>query len=192
MLNRMWKTPPCRNMYVTGCQNDSRSTTSAGCRPNHMLMLGMTNASRNAATLTAISALTAGVSGPGPKEYENDEVAGGRRIKWSVFLDQSVPTRAYRATSVPVVSTLPTLAARGGVCTSFPDGKGAAHAAAAIGVNAIMTSVRSIPMRSASSPTNGTIMPPTPQAKPIISEETVAALMGAIIWPKVTLTGRVD
>ena len=34
--------------------------------------------------------------------------------------------------------------------------------------------------------------PPMPQAKPIISDDTVAALMGAIIWPKVTLTGSVD
>ena len=34
--------------------------------------------------------------------------------------------------------------------------------------------------------------PPIPHAKPIISDDTVAALMGAIIWPNVTLTGSVD
>ena len=31
-----------------------------------------------------------------------------------------------------------------------------------------------------------------PQAKPIISDDTVAALIGAIVWPKVTFTGSVD
>ena len=31
-----------------------------------------------------------------------------------------------------------------------------------------------------------------PHAKPIISDETVAALTGASAWPKTTLTGSVD
>ena len=53
-------------------------------------------------------------------------------------------------------------------------------------------SVRSMPMRSASMPTNGTMSPPVPHAKPIISDDTVAALIGAIICPKVTFTGSVD
>ena len=40
-------------------------------------------------------------------------------------------------------------------------------------------SVDSMPMRSAAIPTNGTQMPPIPQANPIISDDTVAALTGA-------------
>ena len=39
--------------------------------------------------------------------------------------------------------------------------------------------VRSIPMRSASIPVNGTLRPLIPQAKPIMSDDTVAALIGA-------------
>ena len=49
-----------------------------------------------------------------------------------------------------------------------------------------------MPMRSASMPTNGAISPPIPQANPIINDETVAALIGAIICAKVTFTGSVD
>ena len=41
-------------------------------------------------------------------------------------------------------------------------------------------------------PTNGTLSPPLPQAKPIISDDTVAALTGASACPNVTLTGSVD
>ena len=40
-----------------------------------------------------------------------------------------------------------------------------------------------MPMRSAIMPTSGTHSPPVPQAKPIISDDTVAALAGAIRWP---------
>ena len=49
-----------------------------------------------------------------------------------------------------------------------------------------------MPMRSATIPTNGTLSPPLPQAKPIISDDTVAALTGASACPNVTLTGSVD
>ena len=34
--------------------------------------------------------------------------------------------------------------------------------------------------------------PPMPQANPIINDDTVAALIGAIVWPNVTFTGSVD
>ena len=49
-----------------------------------------------------------------------------------------------------------------------------------------------MPMRSAIIPAIGTLKPPVPQAKPIINDDTVAALTGARDWPKVTLTGNVD
>ena len=49
-----------------------------------------------------------------------------------------------------------------------------------------------MPTRSAIIPTNGTLNPPVPQAKPIISDETVAALTGASDWPNTTFTGSVD
>ena len=48
------------------------------------------------------------------------------------------------------------------------------------------------PSVSPRTPTTGASSEPTPQAKPIISDETVAALTGAICWPNVTLTGSVD
>ena len=67
-----------------------------------------------------------------------------------------------------------------GVCDRFPAGSGQASAAAASGTHAITIIVRSIPMRSPSIPVKGTLTPLMPQAKPIINEETVAALMGAI------------
>jgi len=54
------------------------------------------------------------------------------------------------------------------------------------------TSVCSMPTRSAIIPASGTLKPPVPQAKPIISDETVAALTGARDWPNVTFTGSVD
>ena len=41
-------------------------------------------------------------------------------------------------------------------------------------------------------PTSGTLKPPVPHAKPIIKDDTVAALTGASGWPNVTLTGSVD
>ena len=37
-----------------------------------------------------------------------------------------------------------------------------------------------------------TAKPPIPQPKPIMIDDTVAALIGAIVWPNVTLTGNVD
>jgi hypothetical protein len=77
-------------------------------------------------------------------------------------------------------------------CTCFPAGSGRASAAAASGSIDMAVSVCAIPMRSARSPTNGTLKPAVPQANPIISDETVAALIGAIDCPNVTFTGNVD
>ena len=71
-------------------------------------------------------------------------------------------------------------------------GSGSAQAAASSGMTARPTSVGSMPARSAMSPTIGTLRPPVPQANPIISEDTVAALTGASDCPNVTLTGSVD
>ena len=53
-------------------------------------------------------------------------------------------------------------------------------------------SVVSMPIRSAIMPTNGTLSPPVPHPKPIMIDDTVAALTGASAWPNVTLTGSVD
>ena len=60
------------------------------------------------------------------------------------------------------------------------------------GTSASPARVDSIPTRSAIIPTNGTLRPPVPQANPIISDDTVAALTGAIACPNTTLTGSVD
>jgi hypothetical protein len=60
-------------------------------------------------------------------------------------------------------------------------GSGKASRAATIGMTDITINVLSIPMRSASMPTNGTISPPMPHANPIISDDTVAALIGAMV-----------
>ena len=49
-----------------------------------------------------------------------------------------------------------------------------------------------MPNRSAIEPTIGAVRPPVPHAKPIISDDTVAALTGAIRCANVTLTGSVD
>jgi hypothetical protein len=65
-------------------------------------------------------------------------------------------------------------------CICFPAGSGRANAAAASGNADANVSVVSMPIRSAAIPTKGTQMPPIPQANPIISDETVAALTGAI------------
>jgi hypothetical protein len=48
-----------------------------------------------------------------------------------------------------------------------------------------------IPNRSADRPINGTARLPIPQAKPIISDDTVAAPAAVSDWAKVTLTGSV-
>ena len=71
-------------------------------------------------------------------------------------------------------------------------GNGKAHSAARSGTSASPDSVGSMPTRSAIIPTNGTLRPPVPQPKPIMIDETVAALTGAIDWAKVTFTGSVD
>ena len=71
-----------------------------------------------------------------------------------------------------------------GGCTAVTraaDGSGQASAAARSGTTDITMSARSIPMRSAIMPTSGTMSPPMPQANPIINDDTVAALMGAIV-----------
>ena len=47
-------------------------------------------------------------------------------------------------------------------------------------MNAMTVRACSIPMRSASIPTNGTLIPAVPHPNPIISDDTVAALIGAI------------
>ena len=81
---------------------------------------------------------------------------------------------------MPVISGVLLSDARSGCnVRCFPAGSGQASAAASSGSTDITISVRSIPMRSASIPTNGTVSPPVPQAKPIISDDTVAALIGA-------------
>src|SRR5688572_19094705 len=105
---------------------------------------------------------------------------------------QSLLIGAYGATSVPVLSTVATSEARAVICVVRAAGSGRASAAAISGVNDISISVRSIPIRSATMPTRGAASPPTPHANPIISDETVAAEIGAIVCAKVTLTGSVD
>src|SRR5919106_6832309 len=126
----------------------------------------------NIAMFAITSALMAGVSGPGPNEYVKLDVEG-YRDRISI---QSVPTGCQGATSVPVVSGVAISDARAVAWAFFPGGSGNASAAAASGMNARMTSVRSIPMRSPSMPTNGALSPPVPHAKPIINDDTVAAL----------------
>src|SRR5262245_47824812 len=91
--------------------------------------------------------------------------------------------------SAPDTSAAWTPARDGG---RLPAGRGSASAAANSGMNAITRSALSMPMRSASIPTNGTLIPAVPQPNPIMSDDTVAALIGARLCPKVTLTGSVD
>ena len=45
-------------------------------------------------------------------------------------------------------------------------------------------------MRSATKPTSGTLSPPVPQPKPIMIDDTVAALTGASDCANVTFTGK--
>ena len=93
---------------------------------------------------------------------------------------QSVPTAAQSATSVPVTSGSAAFGRRGrAYARVFRPEAASASAAATSGTHAITIIVRSIPMRSASMPVNGTLSPLMPHAKPIISDDTVAALIGA-------------
>src|SRR5215471_15765315 len=95
MLNRMWKIPACRNMYVTGCHTCRRPKMSAGRRPNINVIAGTTSEMTKATTLAMTIALIAGVSGPGPKEYASVEDEGYR----DRILIQSVPTTLHSATA---------------------------------------------------------------------------------------------
>src|SRR5215204_1573301 len=96
MLKRMWKIPSCRNMYVTGCQIARCSTMSAGCRPSLSLIAGTISDTRNAPTLAAMSILIAGVNGPGPKEYANDDEDGNRdRMNFSVLQQAATQQHLY-------------------------------------------------------------------------------------------------
>src|SRR5687768_16517604 len=65
-------------MYVTGCHRRSCPITSAGRIPRLSVTAGTASVSRNAATLAMTSALIAGVSGPGPNEYEKLDAEGMR------------------------------------------------------------------------------------------------------------------
>src|SRR5262245_15128745 len=71
-------------------------------------------------------------------------------------------------------------------------GSGIAITAAISGTTAVMDSAALRPSRSPRTPTTGARSEPTPHANPIINDETVAALTGAICCPNVTLTGSVD
>src|SRR3972149_10019761 len=91
MLNSRWNSPPCRNMYGTGCQSQSRSRTAPGISPRYTVMDGNSHPVRYAATLTMTMALMAGVRGPGPIEKDMD-VGDDRRI-------YQTPTSVTRATT---------------------------------------------------------------------------------------------
>src|SRR5471032_1129997 len=83
MLNRMWKMPPCRNMYVASCHTRNCVRTSFGIRPKYSSTTGTNVVITNAATFTAISALSAVEMGPGPRE-DNDEPYEEERRMFSV------------------------------------------------------------------------------------------------------------
>ena len=72
MLNRMWNSPPCRNMYVPSCQiqnlldhEDRHQPQRLGQRPDDQLVR------KKSATLAPMSAFIAVERGPGPKENED-------------------------------------------------------------------------------------------------------------------------
>ena len=70
-------------------------------------------------------------------------------------------------------------------------GSGIASAAANRGIPDVIPSAVWSPSRSPMRPTTGDSSDPTPHAKPIINDDTVAALTGASCWPNVTLIGSV-
>ena len=57
-------------MYVTGCQTASCSRTASGESPSSSVRRGTIDVARNPAIFAQMSALTAGVGGPGPNAYE--------------------------------------------------------------------------------------------------------------------------
>src|SRR5258708_3242090 len=81
MLNRMWDSPPCRNMYVASCHTQRLPTTSIGLNPNAPVSDGTSNCPKNTTTFAAIRALSAVDTGPGPKENDDAYAEGVRRIR---------------------------------------------------------------------------------------------------------------
>src|SRR2546421_11299807 len=95
MLNRMWKMPACRNMYVTGCQTWSLPKMSAGRRPNASVIAGAASDTTNAATLAMTIALIAGVRGPGPNEKASVDEDGYRDRIDPVSSNYAPPSNIY-------------------------------------------------------------------------------------------------
>ncbi len=93
---------------------------------------------------------------------------------------------------MPIPSAVVASDARAATCAGFREGSETASRAATSGITDIAMSARSMPKRSAIMPTSGTVRPPVPHAKPIINDDTVAALIGAMTCANVTLTGSVD